>query len=137
MSSPADLPEIPLVDEVSVNESAPEMAGLCLSGGGYRAMLFHVGVLWRLHEMGWLRKLDRISAVSGGSITAGILATNWAGLADATSTFEDAIVHPLRNLAGRTIDVGAVMRGCLPGRNVGREIEARTALRAAWRRDSG
>ena len=26
---------------------------LCLSGGGYRAMLFHVGVVWRLHDAGW------------------------------------------------------------------------------------
>ena len=25
---------------------------LCLSGGGYRAMLFHVGVVWRLHDAG-------------------------------------------------------------------------------------
>ena len=25
---------------------------LCLSGGGYRAMLFHVGALWRLNEVG-------------------------------------------------------------------------------------
>ena len=24
---------------------------LCLSGGGCRAMLFHVGALWRLHEL--------------------------------------------------------------------------------------
>ena len=24
--------------------------GLCLSGGGYRAMLFHLGALWRLNE---------------------------------------------------------------------------------------
>ncbi len=28
--------------------------GLCLSGGGYRAMLFHLGVLWRLAELGYL-----------------------------------------------------------------------------------
>ena len=27
---------------------------LCLSGGGYRAMLFHVGSLWRLAELGYL-----------------------------------------------------------------------------------
>ena len=26
--------------------------GLCLSGGGYRAMLFHRGVVWRLAELG-------------------------------------------------------------------------------------
>src|SRR5713101_6845273 len=54
--------------------------GLCLSGGGYRAMLFHVGVLWRLNELGYLPKLDRISSVSGGSITAGALAVGWSGL---------------------------------------------------------
>jgi hypothetical protein len=28
--------------------------GLCLSGGGYRAMLFHLGVVWRLAELGYL-----------------------------------------------------------------------------------
>jgi hypothetical protein len=30
---------------------------LCLSGGGYRAMLFHLGALWRLAELGYLAKL--------------------------------------------------------------------------------
>ena len=48
----------------------PEIA-LCLSGGGYRAMLFHVGVLWRLVDSGVLAEVDRVSSVSGGSITAG------------------------------------------------------------------
>src|ERR1700740_2394413 len=55
--------------------------GLCLSGGGYRAMLFHIGTLWRLNELGWLPKLTRISSVSGGSITAGVLALSWSKLA--------------------------------------------------------
>src|SRR4030095_10893384 len=51
---------------------APEKGiGLCFSGGGYRAMLFHLGALWRLNEWGYLPKLTRISSVSGGSITAG------------------------------------------------------------------
>jgi len=43
---------------------------LCLSGGGYRAMLFHLGSFWRLNELGWLPKLDRVSSVSGGTIAA-------------------------------------------------------------------
>jgi len=43
---------------------------LCLSGGGYRAMLFHPGALWRLNEAGCLPKLARVSNVSGGSIVA-------------------------------------------------------------------
>src|SRR4051794_41785177 len=55
---------------MSADEPADGVA-LCLSGGGYRAMLFHVGVVWRLHDAGWLERLDRVSSVSGGSITAG------------------------------------------------------------------
>lgn len=43
---------------------------VCLSGGGYRAMMFHVGALWRLHELGLLAQATRVSSVSGGSITA-------------------------------------------------------------------
>jgi predicted acylesterase/phospholipase RssA len=57
----------------------PGMA-LCLSGGGYRAMVFHVGVLWRLNEVGYLSRLQRVSSVSGGSITAGVLGLHWKDL---------------------------------------------------------
>src|SRR5688572_7117030 len=53
---------------------------LCLSGGGYRAMIFHLGALWRLNQLGFLKKLSRISSVSGGSITAGVLALAWKQL---------------------------------------------------------
>ena len=60
----------------------PEEKGiaLCLSGGGYRAMLFHLGTLIRLNEMKLLPKIDRVSSVSGGSITAGVLGLNWSRL---------------------------------------------------------
>ena len=58
----------------------PDGTALCLSGGGYRAMLFHVGALWRLNELGYLTRLDRVSSVSGGSITAGCLAVGWRDL---------------------------------------------------------
>ncbi|MGO6735450.1 patatin-like phospholipase family protein [Rhizobium ruizarguesonis] len=54
--------------------------GLCLSGGGYRAMLFHAGSLSRLNEAGLLAKLDMISSVSGGSIASGLLAYVWPRL---------------------------------------------------------
>ena len=37
---------------------------LCLSGGGYRAALFHLGVLRRLNELGTLGRIDTISARS-------------------------------------------------------------------------
>jgi predicted acylesterase/phospholipase RssA len=42
--------------------------GLALSGGGFRAALFHVGVLAKLAELDLLRHLSVISTVSGGSI---------------------------------------------------------------------
>lgn len=52
-----------------MNTKSPEIKfGLALSGGGFRASLFHVGVLARLAEMDLLRKIDVISSVSGGSI---------------------------------------------------------------------
>ncbi|HEX5763215.1 MAG TPA: patatin-like phospholipase family protein [Solirubrobacterales bacterium] len=46
----------------------PPKVGLALSGGGFRAAFFHVGVLARLAETGVLPKVEVISTVSGGSI---------------------------------------------------------------------
>jgi predicted acylesterase/phospholipase RssA len=63
--------ELSPVGAVPGEKRAPEAgAALCLSGGGYRAMLLHLGALRRLNEWGHLQKLARISSVSGGSITA-------------------------------------------------------------------
>jgi predicted acylesterase/phospholipase RssA len=42
--------------------------GIALSGGGFRASLFHIGVLARLAECGVLRHVEVLSCVSGGSI---------------------------------------------------------------------
>ncbi len=42
--------------------------GLALSGGGFRASLFHIGVLARLAELDMLRHIEVLSCVSGGSI---------------------------------------------------------------------
>lgn len=61
-------------------ESAPlsstRTGGLCLtlSGGGFRATLFHLGALRRLNELGLISSAASISSVSGGSIMAACLA---------------------------------------------------------------
>ena len=107
--SPHDDPRTPLAG-----------MALCLSGGGYRAMMFHTGALWRLNEMGYLPKLARISSVSGGSIIAALLGLKWTRLAfgprGVSTIFESEIVQPIRALAGRTIDEGAILGGILlPG----------------------
>ena len=99
-----------------------EGIGLCLSGGGYRAMLFHVGSLWRLNEGGILSRLDRVSSVSGGSITAAVLGAAWPRLAfdsaGISPGFEAEVVDPLRRLASRTVDVRAALGGLLGWRSV-------------------
>jgi NTE family protein len=89
---------------------------LALSGGGFRAALFHLGALWRLNELGVLRKLDRLSSVSGGSITAGWLALSWTGLQWAegvAANFRARVVDPLRAFCARDIDVPAIGEGAL------------------------
>jgi NTE family protein len=43
--------------------------GLSLSGGGYRATIYHLGTLRKLKELNLLDKIDVISTISGGSIT--------------------------------------------------------------------
>jgi NTE family protein len=103
-----------------------EGIALCLSGGGYRAMLFHVGSLWRLNEAGYLPRLDRISSVSGGSITAATLGDRWVPLdfdgAGVARDFNEWVVAPLRALASKTIDRGAVVRGVLLRGSVGDRV---------------
>ena len=49
-----------------------ERIGLALSGGGFRAAFFHVGVLARLAEVGLLPRVEVISTVSGGSIVGAL-----------------------------------------------------------------
>lgn len=114
-------------DPVEPIETDPEIAtpsvgtGLCLSGGGYRAMLFHAGVLWRLYEIRLLQSVQRISSVSGGSITAAVLGLKWSKLsfdpARLAAEFVPAVIAPIRALAEETIDAKAIIWGlALPGR---------------------
>lgn len=92
-----------------------EGVALAVSGGGYRAMLFHLGSFLRLYELGILRRLDRISSVSGGSITSAKIALEWDKLNSRDDYFRH-VVAPVRTLAGITLDVKAGLSGIfLPG----------------------
>lgn len=53
---------------LALAEARAGKLGLALSGGGFRAALFHIGVLARLAECDLLRHVAVISTVSGGSI---------------------------------------------------------------------
>lgn len=63
------------------------MIGLALSGGGSRAMAFHLGCLRALDDVGILDQIRVLSTISGGSVigayyayTPGKLAENGGNL---------------------------------------------------------
>jgi tetratricopeptide (TPR) repeat protein len=62
--------------------------GLALSGGGFRASLYHLGVLARLAESDILRHIEVLSCVSGGSIVG---AHYYLALREALSTKGEAL----------------------------------------------
>jgi NTE family protein len=102
-----------------------EGVGLCLSGGGYRAMLFHLGTLWRLNESRLLGEVTRVSSVSGGSITAATLGLHWGTLdwdAGVATNLEELVVAPVRALARETIDASSVIEGLAPFTTVGKRV---------------
>lgn len=55
---------------------------LALSGGGSRAMAFHLGCLRALHKAGLLDQVSVISAVSGGSVLAAMYCAHQGSFAD-------------------------------------------------------
>ena len=96
-----------------------DVAGLSLSGGGYRAMVYHTGVLVRLNELGVLPNINEIASVSGGSIVAATLGLVWGDLRfnnnGYAANFMEVFVVPVIKLAGIGIDLKAIMLGFLPG----------------------
>lgn len=90
-------------------------------------MVFHLGALWRLNEAGLLKKLNRISSVSGGSITSGMLGLQWKklnfnGLGVATNLLE-LVINPVLDLAGQTLDVSSILGGIFnPFKSIAEEV---------------
>lgn len=66
--------------------------GLALSGGGYRAVAYHIGTLRALHNLKILDRIDVISSVSGGSITSAYYLLH----KDNYQEFESTFSHKLR-----------------------------------------
>ena len=63
-------PEVSGVDGFGNRIAGRFRIGLALSGGGFRAAIFHLGVIRRLEELGIMKDVDVISSVSVGSIIA-------------------------------------------------------------------
>ena len=91
--------------------------GLCLSGGGFRATLFHLGAIQRLFELGIATSpdFDTIASVSGGSLTC----AQWA-IAEAQAKAENRnldftrdITRPILTLTGTDLRTGPLAKKLL------------------------
>lgn len=112
------------IDRISVSEPAPltpppkpqATIGLALSGGGSRAMAFHLGCLRTLHDRGILERAGVISAVSGGSLITAL----WAYGEEDFDTFDARVQAVLR----RGLQ-GAVARRTLLSRRTAPQVATR------------
>jgi len=83
--------------QVKIREQmTPPRIKLALSGGGFRATLFHLGVIRFLRDAGLLPCVQRITSVSGGSILAAHLALNWHRYTGSSEEFDAASKELIR-----------------------------------------
>lgn len=64
-------------DPVAKPKAVPRLSAVAFSGGGFRATLFHLGVLLWLLKQKLLSRDTRIYGVSGGAILAAHLGVHW------------------------------------------------------------
>jgi predicted acylesterase/phospholipase RssA len=91
--------------------------GLALSGGGFRGILYHLGVARFLRDAGILPQVSHITAVSGGSIFAAHLCLNWGRYNGSPGEFDAAAEELLtfvrldvRNRIVRRYPLGFLLR---------------------------
>ena len=88
--------KVPLPD----GSSRPRDVGLALSGGGSRAIAFHLGCLRALHDRSILPRVGVLSGVSGGSVLAAMYAYSF----DEFDQFDEKVQEVLRRgLQGKII----------------------------------
>lgn len=81
---------------------------LCLSGGGLRALYFHLGVLSCLNRFGLLQNVRQIYCVSGGSIVAAHALLNWSSYCGAVNQFNEKAEQLIKET--RSLDIrGAIV----------------------------
>ncbi len=109
---------------------------LCLSGGGYRAALFHLGALRRLNELGILSQLDTITSASGGSIMSAILADRmrpWPEAGHEFADWETKVAMPLREFITHDIRTRPIIAGYFPWNWFRTSTQAKELARCYYR----
>jgi len=90
---------VPRLTTVKRKPASRRGVGLALSGGGSRAIAFHLGCLRALHDRSVLEQLDVVSAVSGGSVIAAL----YMYLNQPFEVFESTVIELLRKGLQRQI----------------------------------
>jgi NTE family protein len=94
----------------------PNSVGLSLSGGGFRATLFHLGAVRRLNEFSILPKLTTVSSVSGGSILNAFLASRLpVPLTNGIADFDASASKPVREFCSLDIRRWLALEAAIPG----------------------
>src|ERR1700687_96211 len=107
---------MPVTNYLPSATKIPNSVGLSLSGGGFRATLFHLGALRRLNEFGILPKLTTVSSVSGGSILNAFLATRLpVALAKGIADFDGLASKPVRQFCSLDIRRWLALEAAIPG----------------------
>src|SRR4051794_27443150 len=98
--------------------SCANRIGLALSGGGFRASLYHLGLVRMLSDGGILPRITHITSVSGGSIFAAHLVLNWDRYSGSPGEFDAAAAEFLafmrldvRNRIARRFPLALPLRG--------------------------
>lgn len=108
----------PVVRNVPKPRSERHGIARFLSGGGYRAALFHLGAAQRLlNELGILTQIATICSVSGGSIFVADLARtahHWPAPGLAVPSWEDRISRPFRRFTKRNLRTLPLAKRVLP-----------------------
>jgi hypothetical protein len=78
-----------------LKSSAMKKIGLALSGGGFWASLYHLGLVRFLRDAGILPHVSHITSVSGGSILAAHLVLNWDRYNGSPTDFDAAAAELL------------------------------------------
>jgi len=96
---------------------SPPSISLCLSGGGYRAALFHLGAVRWLNDSGVLPRIGTLSCVSGGSILGAHLVTRlrpWPTEPLDSEEWVRRVETPFRNFVKHDIRTGPLLTRLLP-----------------------
>ncbi|TXI80202.1 MAG: patatin-like phospholipase family protein [Cupriavidus sp.] len=94
-----------------MSDSSGVPIALALSGGGIRAMVFHLGVMRRLAERGLLERVTKVSTVSGGSLLVGLMLQESSLVWPRSEQFLQTTLPALKSkLCSRSLQWGAVRR---------------------------